>query len=217
MPKAEGLTIDGKLNDWPAGAPIILDQRNAVVREKSLWREKERKIRAELRYAWDDNFFYLAVTVFKADLNGSPNMSKPDALWLYDSLQLCLDPLHNGKPDDRSFSDDDFEYSLGVVAGKPTVFRRTGSSAVYDSLLKAPGIAPEVRFAVRSEPGKTIYEAAFPRQAVSPFQLRAGSLMRSSIIVNLHEQGKRIGYLELTPGIGDTKSPGKWMDTVLLP
>lgn len=217
VPKAEGLTIDGKLNDWPAGAPIILDQRNAVVREKSLWREKERKIRAELRYAWDDNFFYLAVTVFKADLNGSPNISKPDALWLYDSLQLCLDPLHNGKPDDQSFSDDDFEYSLGVVAGKPTVFRRTGSSAVYDSLLKAPGIAPEVRFAVRSEPGKTIYEAAFPRQAVSPFQLRAGSLMRSSIIVNLHEQGKRIGYLELTPGIGDTKSPGKWMDTVLLP
>ena len=83
--------------------------------------------------------------------------------------------------------------------------------------MKAPGIVPEVRFAVRTSAGKTVYEAAFPRQAVSPFQLRAGSLMRSSIIVNLREQGKRIGYLELTPGVGDAKSPGKWMDTILLP
>lgn len=42
----------------------------------------------------------------------------------------------HGKTDDRSFGDDDFEYSLDVVAGKPTIFlRRTGSNAVYDSLL----------------------------------------------------------------------------------
>ena len=218
VPKAaKKLKIDGDLSDWPAGNPVILDNRKAVVLQKALWEEKERKIRAELRYAWNDNNLYLAITVFKDSLNVNPDASNPGNVWQYDSFQLCLDPLHNGKATDLAFSDDDFEYSLGVVAGKPTVFRRTGSSAVYDSLLKAPGIAPEVRFAVRSEPGKTIYEAAFPRQAVSPFQLRAGSLMRSSIIVNLHEQGKRIGYLELTPGIGDTKSPGKWMDTVLLP
>ena len=218
VPKtAKALTIDGDLSDWPAGTQVVLDQHNAVVREKALWGEKERKIRSELRYAWDDNFFYTAVTVYKEKLNSNPDASKPGDVWQYDSFQLCLDPLHNGKPEDLAFSDDDFEYSLGVVAGKPVVFRRTGSSAVYDSLMKAPGIVPEVRFAVRTEPGKTVYEAAFPRQAVSPFLLRTGSLMRSSIIVNLREEGKRIGYLELTPGVGDVKSPGKWMDTVLVP
>ena len=218
VPKtAKALTIDGDLSDWPAGTQVVLDQHNAVVREKALWGEKERKIRSELRYAWDDNFFYTGVTVYKEKLNSNPDASKPGDVWQYDSFQLCLDPLHNGKPEDLAFSDDDFEYSLGVVAGKPVVFRRTGSSAVYDSLMKAPGIVPEVRFAVRTEPGKTVYEAAFPRQAVSPFLLRTGSLMRSSIIVNLREEGKRIGYLELTPGVGDVKSPGKWMDTVLVP
>lgn len=218
VPKAaKALTIDGDLADWPAGKPVVLNQNNAVVLEKALWGEKERKIRSELRYAWDDNFFYLAVTVFKEKLNANPDAAKPSNVWKYDSFQLCMDPLHNGKPNDLAFSDDDFEYSLGMVAGKPVVFRRTGSSAVYDSLMKAPGVVPEVRFAVRTSAGKTIYEAAFPRQAVSPFQLRAGSLMRSSVIVNLHEKGKRIGYLELTPGVGDAKSPGKWMDTILLP
>lgn len=211
------LVIDGDLSDWPAGKPVLLNQQNAVVLEKSLWGEKEKRIRAELRYAWDNNFLYLAVSVFKDALNANPNRSAPGDLWRYDSFQLCFDPLHNGKTDDSAFGDDDFEYSLGIVAGKPVVFRRTGSSAVYDSLLKAPGVAPEVRFAVRSEPGRTVYEAAFPRRAVSPFKLRPGSLMRSSVIVNLHERGKRIGYLELTPGVGDAKSPGKWMDTVLLP
>ena len=214
-PKA--LTIDGDLSDWPAGTPVVLNQNNAVVLEKDLWGEKEKKVRSELRYAWDDNFFYVAVSVFKDSLNANPDAGKPGNLWKYDSFQLCLDPLHNGKPGDLAFSDDDFEYSLGMVAGKPVVFRRTGSSAVYDSLMKAPGIVPEVKFAVRSEPGRTVYEAAFPRQSVSPFQLRAGSQMRSSVIVNLHEHGKRIGYLELTSGVGDSKAPGKWMDTVLLP
>lgn len=218
VPKAaKALTIDGDLADWPAGKPVVLNQNNAVVLEKALWGEKERKVRSELRYAWDDNFFYLAVTVFKEKLNANPDAAKPGNVWKYDSFQLCMDPLHNGKPNDLAFSDDDFEYSLGMVAGKPVVFRRTGSSAVYDSLMKAPGVVPEVRFAVRTSAGKTVYEAAFPRQAVSPFQLRAGSLMRSSVIVNLHEKGKRIGYLELTPGVGDAKSPGKWMDTILLP
>ncbi len=218
VPKsAKTLTIDGDLSDWPAGTPVELTEKDAVVLEKALWGEKERKIRSELRCAWDDNFFYLAVTVFKESLNAASDAAKPGNLWKYDSIQLCLDPLRNGNVDDQAFGDDDFEYSLGMVAGKSVVFRRTGSSAVYDSLTKAPGIAPEVKFSMRSEKGKTVYEAAFPRQAVSPFQLRSGSLMRSSVIVNLHERGKRIGYLELTPGVGDSKSPGKWMDTVLLP
>ena len=61
------------------------------------------------------------------------------------------------------------------------------------------------------------------RQSDESARHRAGSEVfhafgkRSGIIVNLHERGKRIGYLELTPGVGDSKSPGKWMDTVLLP
>ena len=74
-----------------------------------------------------------------------------------------------------------------------------------------------MKFAFRREDGKTVFESAFPRQTVSPLKLATGSLMRTSIIINLMEHGKRIGYLELTPGIGDAKSPGQWMDAVLIP
>ena len=55
---------------------------------------------------------------------------------LHVDIRHRMEQRMHGKPDDRSFSDDDFEYSLDVVAGKPTIFlRRTGSNAVYDSLL----------------------------------------------------------------------------------
>ena len=38
VPKtAKALTIDGDLSDWPAGTQVVLDQHNAVVREKALW------------------------------------------------------------------------------------------------------------------------------------------------------------------------------------
>ena len=218
IPKTEsGLQIDGDLSDWKTFADAELTGRNAVILEKKLWTDAEKKIRAKLRYAWDENYFYIAAELFKNTFNESPLSAPLSSIWNSDSLQVCFDTLHNGQPEQTGFQDDDFEYSLGVAGGKPVVFRQTGSSSVYDSLPKPPGKISDVKFAVRREDGKTFFEAAFPRQTVSPLKLAPGSLMRTSLIINLMEHGKRIGYLELTPGIGGAKSPGQWMDAVLIP
>ena len=212
-----GLQIDGDLSDWKTFVDAELDERHAVTLEKGLWTDAEKKIRARIRYAWDDNYFYVAAELFKNTFHESPLSAPLSSIWYSDSLQVCFDTLHNGEPGRTGFQDDDFEYSLGVTGGEPVVFRQTASSSVYDSLPKPPGKISDVKFAVRREDGKTFFEAAFPRQTVSPLKLAPGSLMRTSLIINLMEHGKRIGYLELTPGIGGAKSPGQWMDAVLIP
>ena len=75
----------------------------------------------------------------------------------------------------------------------------------------------EVRSAVKRLPDRTVYEIAFTPRAVSPFKLKAGGSMRWSVLVNLNNGKGRIGYLELTDGIGNKKRPGQFLDLVLLP
>ena len=113
IPKTEsGLQIDGDLSDWKTFADAELTGRNAVILEKKLWTDAEKKIRAKLRYAWDENYFYIAAELFKNTFNESPLSAPLSSIWNSDSLQVCFDTLHNGQPEQTGFQDDDFEYSL---------------------------------------------------------------------------------------------------------
>ena len=219
-PKA--IQIDGDLSDWPAGIPVVtLDRRNVDPGSKTAqWGPKEDRIRAELRYAWDDNYLYTAVTVWKSDFHPLADPKKLTGAWEQDSIQICYDTLRNAKPFTTALEDDDFEYCLVQCAGKAVTTRRWASSAIHDSLPKNCGTVDplEVPFAVKKYSDRIVYEAAFSRRAVSPFRLHSYSTMRASLIVNVNNGKERVGFLELTPGIGQQpKRPDQWMDLVLLP
>ncbi|MBR0459596.1 MAG: hypothetical protein IJJ26_10200, partial [Victivallales bacterium] len=216
------LKIDGNLSDWPATVqPIVLDKRD--VDPKCLepeWGTAEENIRAELRYAWDDYYLYVSVVVFKPTLHQLQDRKLFTNGWQYDSVQIDFDTVRNAQPNTLGLQDDDFEYCLQPIAGRPVVSRRWASAVTYDSLPKASGIisSDEVPFAFKKLPDRMVYEFAFARRAVSPFQLRAYSAMRMSLIVNVNNGQKRVGFLQLTPGLGQNpKRPGQWMDFVLLP
>lgn len=219
---AKPIRIDGDLSDWPAAAPVVkLDKRNVDPKCKTArWGEKEDRIRADLRYAWDDNYLYTAVTVWKPDFHPLADRRDLTGAWRQDSIQICYDTLRNAKPFTTALKDDDFEYCLFQCAGQPVTTRRWASSAVHDSLAKNCGVVDplEVPFAVKKYSDRIVYEAAFSRRSVSPFKLRPYSTMRASLIVNVNNGQERVGFLELTPGIGQApKRPDQWMDLVLLP
>ena len=97
------------------------------------------------------------------------------------------------------------------------VYRNVASLALYDSLNKTIGeLKGEVETSVRNNSGKTIYEIRFVPRAISPFRLKAGASMRFNVIVNMNNGKERIGWLQLTPGIGETKKPGLFMDLLLM-
>ena len=219
---AKPIRIDGDLSDWPAAVSVVkLDKRNVDPKCKTArWGEKEDRIRADLRYAWDDNYLYTAVTVWKPDFHPLADRRDLTGAWRQDSIQICYDTLRNAKPFTTALKDDDFEYCLFQCAGQPVTTRRWASSAVHDSLGKNCGVVDplEVPFAVRKYSDRIVYEAAFSRRSVSPFKLRPYSTMRASLIVNVNNGQERVGFLELTPGIGQIpKRPDQWMDLVLLP
>ena len=142
-------------------------------------------------------------------------MKTAGTLFLGDGVQIAMDTIRNATPGQIGFQDDDFEYSIGNLNGKPVVYRHFASAPSYDSLEKQIGIAQDVKAEISVKDGKTIYEIAFPRRAVSPFRLEPGSAMRINVLVNIANAKGRAGYLELTPGIGAAKQPGKFMDLIL--
>ena len=217
---AKPLVIDGDLSDWPKNAAVVeLDRRNAFKIPKAKWGANEENIRAELRYAWDDNFLYTAVTVYKPEFHPGKNLKDIGQAWNCDSLQIAYDTLRNAIPAAGGYMDDDFEYLLAQCGGKPVVYRSKASSSVHDSLTKSIGvIGDEVGFAVKQYADRVIYEMAFPKRSVSPFNLYPYSTMRTNLIVNINNGKERAGWLELTPGIGQNpKRPDQFMDLVLLP
>ena len=211
--------IDGNLDDWPANAEkVTLTDANAWTKDApELWQPADKKITAEIRTAWRDDGLYLAVTVTKPVF--CQKAKGPMELYLGDGLQVAFDPLKNGKVAPKReflYDDDDFEYSIALMNGKPMVYRHHASSVVHDGLGKNIGlITGEVEAAVKTMDGKTVYEMKFPPSAVSPFRLEENNSMRWNCIVNLNNGKGRMGWLELTRGIGQCKSPGDFMELVL--
>ena len=215
VPKlAKAPAVDGRWVEWTKAVPIQLSSAQAV--KLAPWTPQEDQIRAKLCLGWDDDFLYLAVAVDKASAVESP--VGPSGLWNGDSLQIAFDPLRNATKELPGYQDDDYEFSAGLWQGKPVVYMHRAAAALYDSVDKQLGVVPSVKAAVRVENGQTVYELAFPRLLVSPFRLQAGAAMRFSLLVNVNNGSGRAGWLELTPGIGQTpKQPGNFIDLVLLP
>ncbi len=213
------LKMDGDLSDWPASAvPVVIGKEKAFKKAPELWKPADDGIKASVRTAWSDDGLYVAIEVEKPKF--FQDAKGPMELWKGDCVQVAFDPLKNGrvgKAGEYNYDDDDFEYSIGLIEGKPMVYRHHASSVAYDGFVKNIGIATgEVAAAVKASNGKTVYEMLFPPRSFSPFRLQKGSSMRWSFIANLNNGEGRMGWLELTPGIGDGKSPGSFMDLIIV-
>ena len=209
---AKPLSIDGDLSDWPQNTVIFPLEKSTSLNEN--FAALLKSVRADARLAWDDNFLYLAVTVYKRGYT-APELG-PSSLYFGDSIQVAFDPLVNAGTGQRGYQDDDFEYAAALWQHQPCVYASAVSSAKYDSFSKSIGVNKEVQCSIRVLPEHTIYEMAFPRLSVSPFRLEPGASMKLNILVNVASSAGRIGYLQLTTGIGDNpKQPGLFIDVTM--
>ena len=200
---------------WKLIPKSTLTSRNNSVRYGK-WSGRELDFKADIQMAWNVTGLYFAVTVYKDSFYPPAEGTAASATWRADGLQIAFDTLKNSAPEDIGYKDDDFEYDIAMYRGKPMVYRRLASLAIHDSLTKACGVIDDVKCAIRQEPGKIIYLLAFSPSSVSPFHLKAGESMRASILVNLNNGKKRIGYLQLSPGLGNIKKkPGQFIELFL--
>ena len=216
VPRATSpITIDGSLDDWQDTPPITLTSRNAV--QNVPWSDAMKRATVDFRCRWDDSRLYLAFLVRKDGFHPVDTLGEA-ATWQGDGIQLALDTIANAPKGTAGYQDDDFEYSLSLFQGKPMLMRQAGSASTYDSLPKPLGRTDQGDCAIRQTPDGVVYELALPPISISPFRLVPGAATRFSFIVNLNDGNQRIGWLELTPGIGQSpKRPAQFLDLILLP
>lgn len=216
VPKAEkAIAIDGDLSDWQDVAPVVLTVKNSV--QSSPWSESMKKSTVKFRSKWDSARLYLAFEVKKDGFHPVDTHGE-SATWLGDGVQFALDTVANAPKGTAGYQDDDFEYLLSLYQGKPLLNRLAASASSYDSLSKSLGRTDQGDCAIRRTADGVVYELALPPVSISPFKLLPGSATRFSFIVNMNDGEKRVGWIELTPGIGQQpKRPDQFMDMVLLP
>ena len=208
--------IDGKEDEWeqiPELFTLTYKDHYNLMPQGQTWSDEAQKITANAKAAWNENGIYFRIKVNKKDY--IENGASTTRLWAGDSIQIAFDPLRNAKPGQARYDDDDFEYTFGLYQGKEAVFRHRASHSIFDSLNKDLGLL-KGEVPMKIIPGKdaTIYEIHLPPRSISPFQLKKGAAMTLSMIVNI-STGKRIGYLRLTPGIGEGKKPSEFLDFIL--
>ena len=176
-----------------------------------------KKSTVKFRSKWDSARLYLAFEVKKDGFHPVDTHGE-SAAWLGDGIQFALDTIANAPKGTAGLQDDDFEYLLSLYQGKPLLNRLAASASSYDSLSKSLGRTDQGDCAIRRTADGVVYELALPPVSISPFKLLPGSATRFSFIVNMNDGEKRVGWIELTPGIGQQpKRPDQFMDMVLLP
>lgn len=183
VPKATmPLKIDGDLSDadW-AKAPVRkldrIEQFYAFPpkgRPPQDWTGPE-DLSAEIRYLWDDEYFYVSIDV-KDDVAGKIIRSSED-LWMQDGLQFLIDPMRTS---DRKVGK--YEYSIGEgTRGIQTWCTLSADGAVPS------GDAPDIRVAIKRTKegtGDRVYEIAMPWARLAPFKPAAGNNLGFTLIVN---------------------------------
>ena len=200
---------------WEEIAPVVLTAEDAHTYRA--WTPEEKKTRAEIRFAWNVTGLYVRVTVFKNQFFPPGKEDAATSTCNKDSLQFGFDTLKDSLPGEVGYRNDDFEYDVALYDGKPLVYRRYASIGDLDSLYKECGVVKDVKCEITQEEGKMIYDLTFSPRSVSPFRLEAGESMRVSVLANMNDGKKRIGYLQLTPGFGGKKEPAKFIDIFLAP
>jgi hypothetical protein len=207
--------IDGDLSEWQGIEPNTLTIKNVFKVDDKLWKDTDNNIFANVYTTWDNDYFYVGVEVNKEKF--FQEAKEPYMTWIGDGLQIAFDPLKNSNPEMRSYGDDDFEYGIALTKKGEEVYRYVASSVFYDGFNKPIGVIREgeVNSKIVKGNGKVVYEIAFSKQSISPFKIEQGNSMKWDLIVNLNNGEGRMGWLEITPGIGQIKAPGLFFDIVL--
>lgn len=196
--RAHHILVDGDLSDWPAESLTRLDGLPHAHRSDGDGRSE----RLTYAIAWDNDSLYLGIEVN----DGPPVNNHPHAeIWRGDSLQIAFDP---GMEGGGAFDDNDFEFIFALNRGAPVFAVSHGRDT---------GSAPQYSIGVVSGPSpSTVYEVKIPLADLG-IEAKAGTRFRFNALVNDQDDpdGSRLGWIDITPGIGEAKSPGSYLTVTL--
>jgi hypothetical protein len=192
--KANSIHIDGKLDEWNAVPPVILNDKTPdSIKYSSTKYNGPDDCSANLRFAWDEKNLYIAAKVTD-DKHFQINRS--NRVWSGDCIQFAVidgGPLPPSRSEDVSTLN---EFAIAADAKGPFVFSWCSRDA---------GVQDEAKIAVSGGDGEIIYEVALPWDSINVSRPTSGKKLGVSFVVADNDGGGLRGWLEWTPGIFNNK------------
>jgi len=198
--------IDGKLEDWQAIHPIVLDKRYQVAsRDPIKWIGPSDKS-GKIYFGWDDTCLYFGAEVTD-DIFCQPEhgvtLSHGDCIIL--AFDVGDDPRGVGKLDKFLTT-----YFFTMTEDGPTIYRRyaTDRSKVCD--------LTEIAFTAKRVHTMEIYEAKLPWAALKEgFTPAAGDIINLDIVLTDNDGEGREDWLQWTPGYMEKGEPSYYGKLIL--
>ena len=200
------LKIDGDLKDWTGLEPLSLDQASQVFfyGKGSPWKGPE-DLSAKIFTAWDKNSFYLAAIV-KDNMAGSRYQS--ELMFKGDCIQVAFDPLDKNSQTFAGSDVDVREFGFALAEEGPAVFcyrSPTGSGIVKDATVS-------IRYNQQNH--CWYYEVALPWGILAPLDPEHLPSCGFNVIVNDNDGQGRKGWIQWTPGLGESKDASWYGDLI---
>lgn len=148
-------------------------------------------LEAEVLTAWNNDWFFLCITVTDDKLFPVPDDSKRTIArgYQYDSLQLYFDTLCDARSrETRGHDGNDYNYDVVPISeNKAAVYRRIAPEQQLANGLLAPKpdmIEPGVRCKFARTKEGYRYLLAFPRSLLEPMQFEENATVGFSLLVN---------------------------------
>ena len=192
--RAKAIKIDGNLDDWADIPPIVVNEKipECIKYNKGNYNGAD-DCSAELRFAWDEKFLYIAAKV-KDDKHFQK--SRGASLWSGDCIQFALvdgGPLPQSRWQDASAIK---EFAIAADNNGPYI---------YSWCTKEHALMANPNIAVSGGDGEIIYEAAVPWEHLKVSKPASGKRLGVSFVVADNDGNGLRGWLEWTPGIFNSK------------
>jgi len=201
----QGLKIDGDLEDWAGLESLILDRESQVFfyGKGSPWKGPE-DLSAKVFTAWDKDNFYLAAIV-RDDTAGPRYQS--ELMFKGDCVQIAFDTRNNNS---QRYDSDDYEYGFALAEEGPAAFCWHSPGGKSDGVVKDATLS--IRYDQRTH--RWYYEVALPWNMLAPLDPEHLSTCGFDVIVNDNDGQGRKGWIQWTPGLGESKDTSWFGDLI---
>ncbi|MBX7255747.1 MAG: metallophosphoesterase [Candidatus Hydrogenedentes bacterium] len=148
------VNIDADLGEW-GDAQMV-----RMVYPAQFDGKNKKDLDSELGFMWDEDWLYLAV---RAEDNEHYQPFAGDTVWSADNVEMFLN---------------DWSWGITLTQKGPEVFLYWGVD------MGGTEVSTEVKLAVKREGTQTVYEAAFPKNRLTPLMLKTGERFRYNALMN---------------------------------
>lgn len=106
--KASGIAVDGKLDDWNLSDPLVLKEKEQVVRDAHFWNGPD-DLSANIYVAWDEEAIYFGLEVIEDSVFGAIETLPMDGM---DNFEIFLSTDPAADPARTKYASKDFMFYI---------------------------------------------------------------------------------------------------------